>query len=533
MNKLISIIMPVKNGSNYIEEALTAIKNQNMNIEIIVVDDGSCDKTYNIAKSHGCVLIHNEQSQGPVKAKNQALKIAKGDYIMFHDHDDIMNPSALFLMYNEIAKNYSIGAVQAKVKDFLSPDCKDKNTIVKPEPYYGLFTGAILIRKSVFDTIGLFDESVTAGEIIDWQSKMDKNGFKIKKLNLISTNRRLHNTNFGKTQQKTEFKDYAALLRAKIMGKEKIDLINNMVNMFRSSIFAKDRRAISDEEHSKNIREFLANLDTNSYQHAFNLVEKLEKTYTDKIVSLESIYSNEELEALEKVKNFEKKIKPVQNGYQWNNFILPIKLFEPSVFYYRHGLDTLKTKDSLKDKAIIDAGSYICDSALIFRDEFKNAPIYCFEPVKSNVELAQKTIKLNGLQNITVENYGLGDKNSINKIKTYDTNLKNIESVVDKHGNEEIKIITIDSYVKKHKLKVGLIKTDVEGFEQKLLMGAKQTIREQKPILLISIYHKYDDFYKIKPTIESWNLGYKFDIFQGIQNSGDITVETLLIAELR
>jgi len=137
------------------------------------------------------------------------------------------------------------------------------------------------------------------------------------------------------------------------------------------------------------------------------------------------------------------------------------------------------------------------------------------------------------LQNITIENYALGDTDSICKIKTFDTSLKNLGSTITKDGNEEIKLTTIDSYVKKHKLKVGLIKTDVEGFEQKLLMGAKQTICEQKPILLISIYHNYNDFYKIKPMIESWNLGYKFDVFQGIQISGDITVETLLMAELR
>ena len=89
-------------------------------------------------------------------------------------------------------------------------------TLIKKEPYYGLFTGAVLIRKSVFEKIGLFNDSVTAGEIIDWQSKMCANHLKIKKLDFVATNRRIHSSNFGKTQQKTEFKDYAALLRAKL-----------------------------------------------------------------------------------------------------------------------------------------------------------------------------------------------------------------------------------------------------------------------------------------------------------------------------
>lgn len=219
MNKLISIIMPVKNGEKYIKEALNNIKKQEMNLEIIVVNDGSTDKTEQIAKEYDCIVINKEESEGPVKAKNDALKISKGEYILFHDHDDLMRENALKTLYNELENDLSISAIEAKVKDFISPDVSSeeaKRTIIKPEAYFGLFTGAILIRKTVFDIIGLFNESVTAGEIIDWQDKMDKNNLKIKKIDFIATDRRIHSSNFGKTQQNTEFKDYAALLRARM-----------------------------------------------------------------------------------------------------------------------------------------------------------------------------------------------------------------------------------------------------------------------------------------------------------------------------
>ena len=219
MQNLISIIIPVKNGSNYMEEAITEIKQQNMNTEIIVVDDGSTDNTSDIAKNYGCIVIKNTTSQGPVVAKNQALKIANGDYIMFHDHDDIMNNGVLEKMLAELNAASDISAVMCKVKDFISDDIpyEEKQKIkIKSEPYYGLFTGAVLIRKNVFDIIGNFDEKVTAGEILEWQTKMEKHNLKIKKLDLISTQRRLHTTNFGRTQQKTEFKDYAKSLRERL-----------------------------------------------------------------------------------------------------------------------------------------------------------------------------------------------------------------------------------------------------------------------------------------------------------------------------
>ena len=185
MCPLISIIIPVKNGANYIKQALEAIHRQNVNKEIIIVDDGSTDDTADIARNYDCTIIKNEISQGPVKAKNVALQFAKGDYIMFHDHDDIMEPDILYELFRKLEENTDVSAVMAKVRDFYSPDLSEEErtrTQIKKEPYYGLFTGAVLIRKSVFEKIGLFNESVTAGEIIDWQSKMYANHLKIKKL---------------------------------------------------------------------------------------------------------------------------------------------------------------------------------------------------------------------------------------------------------------------------------------------------------------------------------------------------------------
>jgi len=219
---LISIIIPVKNGSKYISQAIEGIQKQGMDVEIIVVDDCSTDNTVEIAESYGCKIVRHETPKGQVAGKNNGLKIAKGKFILFHDHDDIMQEGALKRLFYEFTPDEfepDIMAVEAKVLDWYSPDLSEEErgkTPIKAEPYWGLFTGAILIKKEVFDTIGYFNESVYSGEIIEWQSKMDLNGFKIKKIDFVSTLRRVHSTNFGKTNQKTEFKNYAAILRAKL-----------------------------------------------------------------------------------------------------------------------------------------------------------------------------------------------------------------------------------------------------------------------------------------------------------------------------
>ena len=219
MSDLISVIMPVKNGSKYIKEALNSVLAQKMKTEIIVVDDGSTDNTAEIAENMGCRVIKHDVSKGQVAAKNSGLKVANGEYVLFLDHDDVMKPDTLRRLYDELSGNDNLYMVMAKVQDFLSPDVTDKNVSYKEEPYFGLFTGAVLMRKALFDKVGLFDESVHTGEIIELQHKMTDAGLLMKKLDFTATMRRIHDTNFGRTASKQEFQNYAAILRKRLMKK--------------------------------------------------------------------------------------------------------------------------------------------------------------------------------------------------------------------------------------------------------------------------------------------------------------------------
>jgi len=216
MNSTVSIIMPVRNGSDYIEEALESIRRQGCNVEIIVVDDGSTDNTAEIASKRGCIVLSHKESLGPVVAKNSGLKAANGDFILFLDHDDRIRDGALKALCDALTDNPEASAIQALVQDFKSPDCDDSSLTIRPEPYYGLFTGAMLIRRSVFEIIGLFPSTITAGEIIDWSYRMDRHGLVIKKIDLVSTDRRVHNNNFGRVRKLEELRDYAAVLRRRM-----------------------------------------------------------------------------------------------------------------------------------------------------------------------------------------------------------------------------------------------------------------------------------------------------------------------------
>ena len=219
MNPLVSVIMPVRNGSNYIREALESLLRQQCDLEIIVVDDGSDDDTASIAAEYGCRVFVHPVSKGPVAPKNTGLAAAKGQYVMFMDHDDRMREGTLKTLCAQLDNDPAVSAIEAKVQDFPSPECDPARLAVRPEPYYGLFTGAILIRKSAFDIIGPFPNNIVSGEIIDWFDRMERNNLTIKKTDWISTDRRVHENNFGRTRRNEEFRGYAAILRARLKNR--------------------------------------------------------------------------------------------------------------------------------------------------------------------------------------------------------------------------------------------------------------------------------------------------------------------------
>lgn len=218
------------------------------------------------------------------------------------------------------------------------------------------------------------------------------------------------------------------------------------------------------------------------------------------------------------------------NEYHLGVYKLPINHFESSVFYHRHSIDELNSLNLIKEKYIIDVGGFIGDSALVF-SPYTNKNIYSFEASPENFYLMQKTIEMNDLKNVIPVQLALGAK--VDE-KLCISGSGSCTVIDDNEGKSKsslfaINSTTLDDYVLKNNLDVGLIKVDIEGYEQEFLKGAENTIKTQRPALLISIYHKPDDYLYIKPIIESWNLGYKFRIICPPENR---LFETLLVAEV-
>lgn len=106
---LVSVIMPVHNGSRYLNESIESILTQTYsNIEFIIINDGSSDKTKDILISYTdtrIILIHNETNIGLNKSLNIGIMRSNGKYIVRMDSDDISFPERILEQVNFMENN--------------------------------------------------------------------------------------------------------------------------------------------------------------------------------------------------------------------------------------------------------------------------------------------------------------------------------------------------------------------------------------------------------------------------------------------
>ena len=121
-NPLVSVIIAVFNGEEYIERAINSILLQTYkNIEIIIVNDGSDDNTKDILKNYkenNIVVIHNSMNIGISKSRNIGGRLAKGKYIAVQDADDVSLPQRIKMQVNFLESRPDIvllGATQYNV----------------------------------------------------------------------------------------------------------------------------------------------------------------------------------------------------------------------------------------------------------------------------------------------------------------------------------------------------------------------------------------------------------------------------------
>lgn len=218
-NPLVSIVIPVYNGANYVAEAIESALNQTYkNIEIIVVNDGSKDNTEEIVKSYGDkVRYFYKENGGVASALNLAIKESKGEYISWLSHDDIYYPNKIEIQIEELKniddKNTILYSgyelINDKSKLLGTWEISGKNEYRKlNNSFYalllsGLGGGSLLIPKKLFYEVDFFKDNLKCAQDYDLWFKVFKHGCKVKYIPEVLIQYRIHENQDTKRKFKT------------------------------------------------------------------------------------------------------------------------------------------------------------------------------------------------------------------------------------------------------------------------------------------------------------------------------------------
>lgn len=183
----------------------------------------------------------------------------------------------------------------------------------------------------------------------------------------------------------------------------------------------------------------------------------------------------------------------------------------------------------IKDKTIIDGGAFKGDTAKLFLRYYAPKVIFAVEPSRDSFEELRKLVtRWQVKDRIKPLRYVLSDSVGSETLWGTGVGASVVKKVADGDlSSETIQSSTIDTLISEYEIQnIGLIKLDVEGNELPAIKGAIETIRRDRPLLLISIYHTATDFFEIKPFIEGMNLGYRFLVRKV---SDDLLKELVLI----
>lgn len=189
----VSVIVGVRNGEAYLRDALDSIAAQNVSdLETVVVDDGSEDRTAEIARGHAvCPRVISRPPRGQPAALNAGVEAATKEFVAFLDADDAWPQTRLCDMLGAFERDPALEIVYGRMV----------NTNESLEPMQAPFAArqltCSLLRRSVLAKVGRFRTDVTHASNVDWMSRAAAMRIPMAQLQSIVLLRRIHTDNLG------------------------------------------------------------------------------------------------------------------------------------------------------------------------------------------------------------------------------------------------------------------------------------------------------------------------------------------------
>jgi glycosyltransferase involved in cell wall biosynthesis len=198
---LVSIILPVYNGERFLAAALDSVFAQDYHpFEVIVVDDGSGDGSASTARSFSDVRYVYHDHQGLAQARNVGIAAAKGEFVAFHDADDLMPPKKLSTQVGYLMAHQEVGCVLARQEVFLEAGIELPGWLQRDRVYGdlgGVPPMTAVVRRGVLERVGGFDATYQHSADTDWLFRMRSAGVEIAVVPQILLRRRIHSGNMS------------------------------------------------------------------------------------------------------------------------------------------------------------------------------------------------------------------------------------------------------------------------------------------------------------------------------------------------
>lgn len=195
-NPLVSVIMPVHNGEKYVVQAIESVINQDYRpFELILVDDGSTDKTAKIIGKYDNVQYIYQSNKGVSSARNKGIAASRGEIIAFLDCDDLWPSDRVTVTVRYFQQHPEIGYVLGRQMIFVESGCAVPAWVKDEwltEPQDASNTGVLVARRATFESVGLFNKDYKGGEDTEWLVRASEADISMARLPEVVLHRRIH-----------------------------------------------------------------------------------------------------------------------------------------------------------------------------------------------------------------------------------------------------------------------------------------------------------------------------------------------------
>jgi glycosyltransferase involved in cell wall biosynthesis len=214
---VVSVIMPAYNAAEYIETAIaSALKQTFTDLELIVVDDGSSDRTAAIVEAAAArdprVRLVRQANGGVSQARNAALRIAGGRYFALLDSDDLWSPFFLQAQVDILETRPDVAIVTANAVFLGGPrhgqpvrPCPDSRPDPTPASIIADETSVFIMcvfRRAVYEAIGGFDEAKRTNEDYDYWLRAASAGFRFLRNDMPLAQYRSHSASLSANESR-------------------------------------------------------------------------------------------------------------------------------------------------------------------------------------------------------------------------------------------------------------------------------------------------------------------------------------------